>query len=39
LLTPVQVEDNDAVKAAMAAVSGESPAPTSARDRLAALRK
>jgi len=39
LLTPVQVEDNDAVKAAMAAVSGETPAPTSARDRLAALRK
>ncbi len=39
LLTPVQVEDNDAVKAAMAAVSGETPPPTSARDRLAALRK
>ena len=33
------VEENDAVAAAMAAVSGETPKPTSAKDRLAALRK
>ena len=39
LLGPTKAEDNDAVAAAMAAVSGEEAAPTSAVDRLAALRK
>lgn len=39
LLGPAKVEENDAVAAALAAVSGEKPAPTSAADRLAALRK
>ncbi len=38
LLGGSKVEENDAVKAAMAAVSGEAPAPTSTKDRLAALR-
>ncbi len=39
LLSTTSVEENDAVAAAMAAVSGETPKPTSAKDRLAALRK
>lgn len=39
LLGSKEVEQNDAVAQAMAAVSGEAPAPTSAKDRLAALRK
>jgi len=39
LLSTTAVEENDAVAAAMAAVSGEAPKPTSAKDRLAALRK
>jgi len=39
LLGKTEVEENDAVAAAMAAVSGEAPKPTSAKDRLAALRK
>ncbi len=39
LLSTTAVEENDAVAAAMAAVSGAAPAPTSAKDRLAALRK
>jgi len=39
LLGSSEVEENDAVAAAMAAVSGEAPAPTSVKDRLAALRK
>ncbi len=39
MLGDSKVEENDAVKAAMAAVSGEAPAPTSTKDRLAALRK
>lgn len=39
LLSPIKVEENDAVAAAMAAVSGAAPKPTSATDRLAALRK
>lgn len=39
LLGPSKVEENDAVAAAMAAVSGAAPAPVSAADRLAALRK
>lgn len=39
LLSPTKAEDNDAVAAAMAAVSGEAPKPTSTKDRLAALRK
>lgn len=39
LLTPVKVEDNSAVAAAMAEVSGEpAPAVMTTRDRLAALR-
>jgi chromosome segregation ATPase len=38
LLGDSKVEENDAVAAAMAAVSGEAPKPTSARDRLAALK-
>jgi chromosome segregation ATPase len=39
LLGPTVAEDNDAVKAAMAAVSGESAGPTSIADRLAALKQ
>jgi len=39
LLGKSEVEENDAIAAAMAAVSGEAPKPTSAKDRLAALRK
>jgi len=39
LLGPTKVEENDAVAAALAAVSGEAPAPTSVTDRLAALKK
>jgi len=39
LLGPTTIDDNDAVAAAMAAVSGDTPAPTSVADRLAALRK
>jgi len=39
LLGATKVEENDAVAAAMAAVSGEAPKATSAKDRLAALRK
>lgn len=39
LLGTSSVEENDVVKAAMAAASGAAPAPTSAKDRLAALRK
>jgi len=39
MLGESKVEENDAVAAAMAAVSGEAPAPTSARDRLAALKR
>lgn len=39
LLGPTKLEDNDAIAAAMAAVSGEGPTPTSATDRLAALKK
>ena len=39
LLSKTEVEENDAVAAAMAAVSGEAPKATSAKDRLAALRK
>lgn len=39
LLGPSKAEDNDAVAAAMAAVSGEDAAPTSIADRLAALKK
>ncbi len=38
LLGKSKVEENDAVAEAMAAVSGEAPKPTSAKDRLAALR-
>lgn len=38
LLKPVSVEENAAVAAAMNAVSGEPAAPTSAVDRLAALK-
>lgn len=38
LLGKSSVDENDAVAAAMAAVSGEKPAPTSAAERLAALR-
>lgn len=39
LLSGTKAEENDAVAAAMAAVSGDAPKPTSARDRLAAMRK
>lgn len=39
LLAPGSAEDNSAVAAAMAAASGEDPAPTSVSDRLAALKK
>lgn len=39
LLGDKKVEENDAVSAAMAAVSGEAPKAVSAADRLAALRK
>jgi hypothetical protein len=39
LLSTSAVEENDAVAAAMAAVSGEAPKATSAKDRLAALRR
>lgn len=39
LLGPTKLEDNDAIAAAMAAVSGDTPAPTSAKDRLAALKR
>ncbi len=39
LLGPTSAEDNDAVAAAMAAVSGEAGPATSVSDRLAALRK
>jgi len=39
LLGPSKVEENDAVAAAMAAVSGEAAPKASAKDRLAALRK
>lgn len=39
LLGPTKLDDNDAIAAAMAAVSGQVAAPTSTRDRLAALRK
>lgn len=39
LLSTTKVEENDAVAAAMAAVTGEAPKATSAKDRLAALRK
>jgi chromosome segregation ATPase len=39
LLGPTKLEENDAIAAAMAAVSGDTPAPTSAKDRLAALKR
>jgi len=39
LLGPSTIEENDTVAAAMAAVSGTAPAPTSISDRLAALKK
>jgi len=39
LLGPTKLEDNDTIAAAMAAVSGDTPAPTSAKDRLAALKR
>lgn len=39
LLSKSKVDENDAVAAALAAVSGDAPKPTSAKDRLAALRK
>ncbi|MDP2902864.1 MAG: hypothetical protein Q8N96_07110 [Methylovulum sp.] len=39
LLQPTQAEDNPDIKAAMAAVSGKSPASTSIQDRLAALKR
>jgi len=39
LLGGTKAEDNDAVAAALAAVSGDEPAPTSLNDRLAALKK
>lgn len=39
MLSPITAEENDAVKAAMAAVSGEPTKASSATDRLKALRK
>lgn len=39
LLSTSSVEENDVVAQAMAAVSGDAPKATSAKDRLAALRK